>query len=147
MIRKARNIGVKLKIYELIVEKKKKDETQKNRPEGRFFSISSENYLASAFTLRARRDFLRAAQFLWNTWLAAAMSIVLQAAVRRDFASSTFPASTASRTRREAVRTRDFSAAFFARRLASDFKYSASSSPPSIDSLPSYFSTLFFKMQ
>ena len=74
---------------------------------------------AVELTLRARRDFLRAAQFLWNTWFAAAWSIVLQAAFRKDFASSAFPASTASRTWREAVRTRDFSAAFLARRFSS----------------------------
>ena len=89
---------------------------------GASLSVSyRKDYLASALTLRARRDFLRAAQFLWYTWFAAAWSIVLQASVRRDFASSAFPASTASRTRREAVRTRDFSAAFFAWRFASDF--------------------------
>ena len=67
---------------------------------GASLSVSyRKDYLASALTLRARRDFLRAAQFLWYTWFAAAWSIVLQASVRRDFASSAFPASTASRTR------------------------------------------------
>ena len=40
---------------------------------GASLSVSyRKDYLASALTLRARRDFLRAAQFLWYTWFAAA---------------------------------------------------------------------------
>ena len=47
----------------------------KDASEGILFRILSQKitgHLARALTLRARRDFLRAAQFLWYTWFAAA---------------------------------------------------------------------------
>lgn len=74
------------------------------------------NYLLKLFTLRAKRDLRRAAQFLWNNLLAAAWSIFLQATTSNALASSALPDATASRTLREAVLIADFSDTFLARR-------------------------------
>lgn len=78
-------------------------------------------YFAAALTFLAKRDFLRAAAFLWSTPLDAALSIVLAALASRFVASSTLPAAAVSIVLRTAVFTEDFTAKFLARLSASVF--------------------------
>ena len=79
------------------------------------------NYSAAALTFLAKRDFLRAAVFLWSTPLDAALSIVLAALASRVVALSTLPVAAASAVLRTAVFTVDFTAKFEARLSASVF--------------------------
>src|SRR5665647_1379207 len=78
-------------------------------------------YFAAVLTFLAKRDFLRAAAFLWSTPLDAALSIVLAALASRFVASSTLPAAAVSTVLRTAVFTEDFTAKFLARLSASVF--------------------------
>ena len=80
-----------------------------------------KDYFAAALTFLARRDFLRAAAFLWSTPLDAALSIVLAALASRVVASSALPAAADSAVLRMAVLTVDFTEKFEARLSASVF--------------------------
>lgn len=61
-----------LKKGNLALQGKISPKCNKTRPQRGQVFISHANYLAKAFTLRAKRDFLRPAAFLWYTWFAAA---------------------------------------------------------------------------
>jgi hypothetical protein len=65
--------------------------------------LFSRTYLPIALTLEAKRDFLRAAVFLWRTPFCAALSITLLALSNAFLTASASPAAIASVVRRIAV--------------------------------------------